>query len=72
MDQQLYLDNILYPTLDLLLQECSIGRIGKQMALKIATNICNMKSCSLKSEDILCVMMGKDALAYFKERLNKL
>lgn len=72
MDQQLYLDNILYPTLDLLLDNCSMGKIGKETSLKIATNMCNMKSCSLESEKSLCVMMGKDALAYFKERLNKL
>ena len=72
MDQQLYLDNIVYPTLDSLLNECSIGRIGKEIALRIATSVCNMKSCSLDSEKAMCTMMGKDALAYFKERLNKL
>lgn len=71
MDQQLYLDNIVYPTLDLLLQDCSNGKMTKREATKIAKKICNIESCSLDSESKLCAIMGEDALAYFKERLNK-
>ena len=72
MDIQLYLDNIVYPTLDLLLQDCIIGKLDKKAALKIAKSICNMKSCSFESMKGMCGIMGDDALAYFKERLNKL
>ena len=72
MDQQLYLDNIVYPTLDLLLQNCKSGKMTKREASKIAKNICNMKSCSLERELAMCSVMGEDALECFKERLSSL
>lgn len=72
MDTQLYLDKIVYPTLDVLLMKCSNREINKKVALDIAKRICRMQECALPNEKVLCNIMDDDALAYFKERLSNL
>lgn len=72
MDTQLYLDKIVYPALELLLNKCSNREINKKVALDIAKRVCKMQECALPSEKTLCTIMDDDALAYFKERLSNL
>lgn len=72
MDTQLYLDNIVYPTLELLLTKCSNREINKKVALDIAKKVCRMRDCALTNEETLCSIMDDDSLAYFKERLSNL
>ena len=72
VDMQLYLDKIVYPTLDLLLVSCKNGDVTKKAAITLANQICKMESCSLEWGKCICKAMQGDALAYFKGELEKI
>lgn len=71
MDVQLYLDKMVYPTLDLLLEMYKESEVDKDKINKIANIICNMETCSLDWNKSAAKAMKSDALTYFKSELGK-
>ena len=72
MDLQLYLDKVVYPTLELLLISCKNGEVTKKIATKLANKVCKIEACSLDWSKDICKSMQGDALEYFKSELEKI
>lgn len=71
MDLYLYFELIVYPQLNYILSQYKLGKITKEVATNIGTNVCDIKEVILDHAKSVAPVMVTDALTWFLTEIEE-